>query len=69
MRVVPTTDRFLGVTFSEDLPRVRAEIAGMIQGATLVPYLREGRRADGRNLQFFASLVQGDSALYMVMLN
>ncbi len=45
------------------------DIADMIQGATFVPYLREGRRADGRNLQFFASLVQGDSALYMVMLN
>ncbi|HEX8374439.1 MAG TPA: hypothetical protein VF606_04590 [Geminicoccaceae bacterium] len=45
------------------------DIAGMIQGATFVPYLREGRRADGRNLQFFSSLVQGDSALYAVMLN
>jgi hypothetical protein len=31
VRVVPTTDRFIGVTFSEDLPKVRADIAGMIE--------------------------------------
>lgn len=31
VRVVPTTDRFTGVTFSEDLPRVKADIAGMIE--------------------------------------
>jgi hypothetical protein len=54
-------------TFLENPPEL--DLAGMIQGATFVPYLREGRRADGRNLQFFASLVQGDSALYMVLLN
>ncbi|HVM40101.1 MAG TPA: nucleotidyltransferase, partial [Acidimicrobiia bacterium] len=31
VRVVPTTDRFIGVTFSEDLPRVQADIASMIE--------------------------------------
>ncbi|MDQ4090409.1 MAG: NTP transferase domain-containing protein [Actinomycetota bacterium] len=30
VRVVPTTDRFTGVTFAEDLPRVKADIAGMV---------------------------------------
>ncbi|EYD76469.1 hypothetical protein Rumeso_01890 [Rubellimicrobium mesophilum DSM 19309] len=45
------------------------DVASMIQGATFVPYLKAGRLADGRNLRFFESLVQGDSALYAVMLN
>jgi choline kinase len=31
VRVVPTTDRFTGVTFAEDLPRVKADIAGMVE--------------------------------------
>jgi len=45
------------------------DVAGMIQGATFTPFLREGRLADGRNLLVFEQLVQGDSALYAVMLN
>lgn len=31
VRVVPTTDQFLGVTFAEDVPRVRADIAAMVE--------------------------------------
>ena len=31
VRVVPTTERFIGITFSEDLPQVQADIAGMIE--------------------------------------
>jgi hypothetical protein len=53
--------------FLEDPPVV--DVAGLIQGATLVPYLRRGPLADGRNLWMFTTLVQGDSALYAVVLN
>jgi hypothetical protein len=31
VRVVPTTDRFIGVTFADDVPRVRADIAAMVE--------------------------------------
>ena len=34
VRVVPTTDRFLGVTFAEDVPRVRAYIAAMVESGS-----------------------------------
>lgn len=30
VRVVPTNDRFLGVTFADDQPGVRAEIASLV---------------------------------------
>ena len=46
-----------------------AVLRSAIQGATFAPYLREGRRADARNLQLFNALLQGDSALYVAMLN
>ncbi|TNC51871.1 hypothetical protein FHG66_03405 [Rubellimicrobium rubrum] len=45
------------------------DIAGVIQGATLLPYLEEGPIADGQSLQLFGELVQGDSPLYAVLLN
>lgn len=53
--------------FLEDPPVV--DVAGLIQGAALLPYLRQGPLASGRNLAMFSALVQGDSGLYMVMLN
>lgn len=53
--------------FLEDPPVV--DIAGLIQGATLLPYLRQGPLADGRNLWMFTSMLGGDSPIYMVMLN
>jgi hypothetical protein len=53
--------------FLEDPPTV--DLAGMIQGSTLLPYLRQGPQANGRNLWMFTSYLQGDSALYMVVLN
>jgi hypothetical protein len=31
VRVVPTTERFIGITFAEDLPQVRSDILGMIE--------------------------------------
>jgi hypothetical protein len=30
VRVVPTDERFLGITFAEDVDSVRAEIAAMV---------------------------------------
>jgi hypothetical protein len=45
------------------------DIAGMIQGATLLPYLRQGPLADARNLWTFTAMLGGDSPIYMVMLN
>ncbi|TNC73034.1 hypothetical protein [Rubellimicrobium roseum] len=45
------------------------DVAGLIQGAALVPYLREGPVASTQSLQLFTALVQGDSALYVAMLN
>ncbi|WP_210528007.1 hypothetical protein [Rubellimicrobium arenae] len=45
------------------------DVAGVVQGASLVPYLREGPVVDGRSLQLFDALFQGDSPLYAVMLN
>lgn len=45
------------------------DLAGLVQGSTLLPYLREGPLASGRSLTLFAALVGGDSPLYMVMLN
>lgn len=53
--------------FLQDPPVV--DLAGAIQGATLLPYLRRGPLASGRNLWLFTTMIQGDSALYMVMLN
>lgn len=53
--------------FLENPPEL--DVAGMIQGSTFAPYLKAGRLADGRNLMIFEQLVQGDSALYAVMLN
>lgn len=53
--------------FLENPPEV--DVAGLIQGATLVPYLRQGPLANGQNLWMFTAMMQGDSALYMVMLN
>jgi hypothetical protein len=54
--------------FLQDPPQ-DVDLAGLIQGATLLPYLREGPLASGQNLWRFAAMLQGDSALYMVMLN
>jgi hypothetical protein len=54
--------------FLQDPPQ-DVDLAGLIQGATLLPYLREGPLASGQNLWRFAAMMQGDSALYMVMLN
>jgi hypothetical protein len=51
----------------EDPPAL--SLAGLAQGADLLPYMREGPLADGRNLWLFAALVQGDGALYAVVLN
>jgi hypothetical protein len=53
--------------FLQDPPVV--DLAGLIQGSGLLPYLRQGPLADGRALWTFTSLLQGDSGLYMVMLN
>jgi hypothetical protein len=50
-------------------PPQEVDVAGLIQGATLLPYLRQGPLANAQNLWRFSMLVQGDSALYMVMLN
>jgi hypothetical protein len=53
--------------FLENPPTV--DLAGLIQGATLLPYLRQGPQANGQSLWRFTSYLQGDSALYMVVLN
>jgi hypothetical protein len=53
--------------FLEDPPAV--DVAGLIQGSTLLPYLRQGPQANGQNLWMFTSYLQGDSALYMIVLN
>lgn len=45
------------------------DVAGLVQGATLLPYLKAGPLANGQNLWMFTAMMQGDSALYMVMLN
>lgn len=45
------------------------DLAGLVQGAVLLPYLREGTVADGRNLALFHALVRGDSVLYALVLN
>ncbi|MBP1805338.1 hypothetical protein [Rubellimicrobium aerolatum] len=45
------------------------DLAGLIQGATLVPYLREGPVATGDSLRLFDALLMGDSPLYAVVLN
>lgn len=45
------------------------DIIGIIQGQTLVPYMEQGRRIDGRNLMMFDQLVAGDAGLFMVILN
>ncbi len=53
--------------FLENPPEI--DVAGLVQGATLLPYFRQGPLANGRNLWMFTAMMQGDSALYMVMLN
>lgn len=51
----------------EDPPEV--DVAGLIQGATLLPYLRRGPLARAESLWLFQALVGGDAALYAVVLN
>ena len=53
--------------FLQDPPSV--DMVGLIQGSSLLPYLRQGPLANGQSLQLFTSYLQGDSALYMVVLN
>lgn len=42
---------------------------GLAQGAALVPFMRAGRVVDGESVALFAALMQGDAALYAVVLN
>jgi hypothetical protein len=51
----------------EDPPDL--DLAGLVQGAALTPYLRPGKLADGAALMRFAMLVQGDAVLYAALLN
>jgi hypothetical protein len=51
----------------EDPPAI--DLAGLIQGATLLPYLRRGPLASAQALRQFDRMVQGDSVLYAVVLN
>jgi len=51
----------------QDPPPV--DIAGFVQGAALVPYMERGRTITSDNLFMFQQLMQGDSALYMIILN
>ena len=45
------------------------DLAGLVQGATLAPFLRAGKVADGQAMTRFAALLGGDSPLYAAMLN
>jgi hypothetical protein len=65
-RVGPGAGLDLGALL-EDPPDLG--VAGLVQGAALVPYLRRGKVADGAALARFALLVQGDAVLYAAVLN
>jgi hypothetical protein len=45
------------------------DLAGLIQGHTLVPYMEKGSLVTGTSLIMFEQLVAGDAGLYMVVLN
>ncbi len=45
------------------------DVAGLIQGHTLVPYMEKGQLISGTNLMMFNEMVSGDAGLFMVVLN
>lgn len=45
------------------------DAVGLIQGASLAPYLRPGKIADGEALLRFSAMVRGQAVLYAVVLN
>lgn len=51
----------------EDPPALN--VAGLIQGGSLLPYARRGRLVDGESLALFWDLVQGRAGLYAMVLN
>ncbi len=51
----------------EDPPEI--DLAGLVQGAALLPYLRRGPVARAESLMLFDRLLRGDSVLYAIVLN